>query len=135
MTRRKPDNPSAVDAYIANQPPEVQQILHEIRRVVRQAAPAAREQISYRMPTFVQGQVLVHVGAFKDHIGLFPPVREPSLQDRIVPYRGEKGNLRFPLDRPIPLDLIAEIVTARVKAAEAGPGARPEGRARDEPRG
>jgi uncharacterized protein YdhG (YjbR/CyaY superfamily) len=60
---------------------------------------------------------IVHFGAFKGHIGLYPPVREPDLQSRTLAYRGEKGNLRFPLDQPIPYDLIADIVKARVEKA------------------
>jgi uncharacterized protein YdhG (YjbR/CyaY superfamily) len=69
------------------------------------------------MPTYRLDRDIVHVGAFKEHIGFYPPVREAELQSRIRPYRGEKGNLRFPLDQPIPYDLIADIVTARVEQA------------------
>lgn len=111
--------PASVDGYIERCRPEVQAVLREIQATIRRAAPKATERLSYNMPTFFLGRVLVHYGAFKGHIGLFPPVREPELQDRIAPYRGEKGNLRFPLDQPIPYDLIGEIVSARVKAAAA----------------
>lgn len=69
------------------------------------------------MPTFALDRDIIHFGAFKGHIGLYPPVREQELQSRALPYRGEKGNLRFPLDQPIPHDLIADIVKARVEKA------------------
>ena len=108
--------PVSIEAYIDRYPPEVQAILREVLATIRRAAPQASERLSYNMPTFFMGRVLAHVGAFKAHIGLFPPVRDPDLQDRIAPYRGEKGNLRFPLDAPIPYDLISEIVTRRVRA-------------------
>jgi uncharacterized protein YdhG (YjbR/CyaY superfamily) len=68
------------------------------------------------MPTFKQDGVLVHFAAFKDHIGLYPPIRgDAGLEKAISPYAGEKGNLRFPLDRPIPYDLIERILKLRVK--------------------
>lgn len=109
-------DPAAVDAYIAAFPADVRQALNDIRETIRRAAPTASERISYGMPTFVLDKVIVHFGAFKGHIGLYPPVREPELQGRSLPYRGETGNLRFPLDQPIPHDLIADIVRARVEA-------------------
>lgn len=108
--------PATVDDYIAGFSPEVRLILQRVRETIRDAAPEAAERLSYRMPTFFQGRVLVHFGAFKDHIGLYPPVREPGLQDRVARYCGEKGNLKFPLSEPIPYDLIRDIVTARVES-------------------
>jgi uncharacterized protein YdhG (YjbR/CyaY superfamily) len=103
-----------VDDYIAAFPDEIQTILQTIRATIRNAAPEATERISYNMPTFRLKRDIVHFGAFKTHIGLFPPVREPELQALTQDYRGEKGNLRFPLDRPIPYALIGKIVQARV---------------------
>jgi uncharacterized protein YdhG (YjbR/CyaY superfamily) len=111
------ENPATVDDYIAAFPADIQQMLQRIRETIRQAAPTARERISYKMPTFALDKDIVHFGAFKGHIGLYPPVREPDLQSRTLAYRGEKGNLRFPLDQPIPYDLIADIVKARVEKA------------------
>jgi uncharacterized protein YdhG (YjbR/CyaY superfamily) len=108
--------PVTIDDYIAAFPPDVQQVLKRIRDTVRAAAPTAVERMSYGMPTFAMRKVIVHFGAFKAHIGLYPPVRNPELQARLRPYQGDKGNLRFPLDKPIPYDLIAEIVRARVAA-------------------
>jgi len=108
------NKPETIDAYIAGCRPKVQPILREILEVVRAAAPDAKEVISYGMPTFRMKRIIVHIGAFKNHIGLFPPVREPQFADRIVPYRNEKANLSFPLSQPMPLDLIRDIVKARV---------------------
>ena len=110
----KPNTPTTIDEYIALQPREVQAILREIRSTIRKAAPDAAEAISYRMPTFVLNGHLVYFGAFKNHIGLYPPVRDAVLRRETSAYEGEKGNLRFPLDEPIPYDLIARIVKCRV---------------------
>ncbi len=108
--------PTSVDEYIAAFPPEVQAVLQRVRQVVREAAPQAREVISYRMPALKQNGVLVYFAAFKHHIGLYPPVTgDAPIQKAIAPYAGEKGNLRFPLDRPIPYDLIARITEHRLK--------------------
>ena len=112
--------PATVDNYIESRPPPVRAILRKIQATVRGVAPGATERLSYNMPTFFLGRVLVHYGAFKGHIGLFPPVRDPELQEKVAPYRGEKGNLRSPLDQPIPYDLIGEIVARRVKVATGG---------------
>jgi uncharacterized protein YdhG (YjbR/CyaY superfamily) len=114
---KPPADPATVDDYISAFPAETQRVLQDIRETIRRAAPTARERISYRMPTFALDRDIIHFGAFKGHIGLYPPVREPELQSRVLPYRGEKGNLRFPLDQPIPHDLIADIVKARVEKA------------------
>lgn len=116
-------NPATVDDYIAAFPADTQQVLQRIRETILRAAPGARERISYKMPTFALEKDIVHFGAFKGHIGLYPPVRESDLQSRVLPYRGEKGNLRFPLDQPIPYGLIADIVKARVDSARGKVGA------------
>ena len=108
--------PQSIDEYIAAFPPEVQAILQRIRSTVRNAAPDGQEIISYRMPAFTLNGILVYFAAFKKHIGLYPPVSgDASLEKAIAPYAGEKGNLRFPLDQPIPYDLIERIVKLRVK--------------------
>jgi uncharacterized protein YdhG (YjbR/CyaY superfamily) len=109
-------SPASIDEYIAGSPPEKRAILEEIRRSIRKAAPEAKEAISYRMPTFMQSGVLVHFAAFKNHIGLYPPVRgDEELGEALAPYAGEKGNLRFPLDQPIPYGLIERIVRHKLK--------------------
>src|SRR5581483_6694345 len=108
--------PKTIDEYIAGFAPEVQEILERIRGTIRRAAPAAQEAISYRMPTFKLNGNLVHFAAFKKHIGFYPPVRgDAKLAKAVSPYAGPKGNLRFPLDRPMPYDLIERIVKLRVE--------------------
>ena len=105
-----------IDEYIASCSPEVQPILEKIRSTIKQAAPDAEEKISYRMPTFTLMGNLIHFAAFKKHIGLYPPVKgDEKLQAATARYQGEKGNLRFPLDEPIPYALIGRIVKFRVQ--------------------
>ena len=108
-----------VDEYIASFPPEVQAVLEQLRQVVRDAAPRAQEVISYRMPALKQNGMLVYYAAFRNHIGFYPPIRgDARLQKAASPYAGEKGNLRFPLDRPIPFDLIKRLTKLRAKQDE-----------------
>ena len=108
--------PGNIDGYIAAFPPEVKAILERIRRTVHDAAPEAKEAISYQIPMFSLGGALVYFAAFKNHIGFYPPVSgDASLKKAISPYAGEKGNLRFPLDRSIPYGLIKRIVKLRVR--------------------
>ena len=108
--------PKNIDEYIVSFSPEVQSILEKIRSTIREAAPEAVEKIAYQMPTFVLMGNLVHFAAFKKHIGLYPPVKgDEKLKAEIAPYRGEKGNLKCPLDEPIPYGLISRIVKFRVK--------------------
>jgi len=108
--------PAGIDAYIAGFPPEVRKILRQVRKTVREAAPDAEEVISYRIPAFRINGVIVYFAAFKQHIGFYPPVHgDAKLVKAVAPYAGEKGNLRFPLDQPIPFDLIARITRHRVK--------------------
>jgi uncharacterized protein YdhG (YjbR/CyaY superfamily) len=118
--------PANIDEYIASFPPDVQTILRNIRRTISQAAPAAQECIGYNIPAFRLEGPLVYFAAFKKHIGLYPPVRaDAKLAKAIEPYAGEKGNLRFPLDQPIPYALIAKIVKLRVKQNHVrAPGGR-----------
>ena len=108
-------NPATIDDYIAAARPEVQPILERIRDTIQQAAPAAEEKISYQMPAFTLDGALVYFAAFKKHIGFYPPVRDKQLMVEASAYAGEKGNLRFPLDEPIPYDLISKLVKARVR--------------------
>jgi uncharacterized protein YdhG (YjbR/CyaY superfamily) len=108
--------PKNIDEYINAAPVEVQSILREIRATIRAAAPDAREVLSYRMPAFKQHGILIYFAAFKAHIGLYPPVSgDESLEKAIAPYAGPKGNLKFPLDQPIPYALIKRIVALRVE--------------------
>lgn len=113
---KAPAVPASIDEYIAASPPAARAVLKEIRRVIRAAAPEAEEIISYRMPAFRLNGILVYFAAFKSHIGLFPPVSgDAGLEKALKPHAGPKGNLRFPLDRPIPYALIRRIVRFRVR--------------------
>jgi len=108
--------PEDIDQYIAAFSPEVRAILQQMRLTISTAAPDAQEAISYQIPTFKLNGVLVYFAAFKNHIGFYPPVSgDAKLEKAISRYAGEKGNLRFPLDQPIPFDLIERIVKLRVK--------------------
>jgi uncharacterized protein YdhG (YjbR/CyaY superfamily) len=108
--------PATVDDYIAACPPDVRPILERIRSIVREVAPEAQERISYRMPAFFQNGALVYYAAFKKHVGVFPPVKgDARLERDLARYRGEKGNLKFPLDEPMPYDLIRRVAQALLK--------------------
>ena len=102
--------------YIASSPPNVRAILRKLRSTVRAAVPAATETIIYRMPAYRLHGDVMYFAAFKQHIGVFPPVRGPAaLLKAVKPYAGPKGNLRFPLAKPIPYGLIGRIARARAK--------------------
>ena len=108
--------PKDIDTYIAQFPADVRAILKKVRQTISQAAPAAKETISYQMPAFKQHGILVYFAAWKQHIGLYPPISgDKALEKAVARYAGPKGNLQFPLDEPIPYDLIARIVKLRVK--------------------
>ncbi len=108
--------PKNIDDYIAWFSPDVQAILEKIRLTIKQAAPEAKETISYKIPAFTLDGTLVYFAAFKKHIGFYPPVRgDAKLEKAISTYAGEKGNLQFPLHQPIPYGLIERIVKLRVK--------------------
>lgn len=106
-----------IDAYIAGFTPDVQTILQQIRTIIRELVPEAKEKISYQMPAVtLDGRNLIYFAAFKKHIGIYPPVQgDESLMQALAPYLGEKGNLKFPLNEPMPYPLIREVVIARVK--------------------
>lgn len=108
---------ASIDEYVAGQPGDVQAILEEVRRRVHALVAEAGEKMSYGIPTFtLGGRNLVHVGAFKHHIGLYPIFEgDDELSAALRPYRTAKATLRFPLDRPIPYDLIDRVV-ARLAA-------------------
>jgi uncharacterized protein YdhG (YjbR/CyaY superfamily) len=114
-----------VDEYIDAFPPKVQVILERIRRTVRKEAPDAEEIISYRMPAFRQNGILVYFAAFQKHVGLYPPVSgDKAIEKAISVYAGPKGNLQFPLDQPIPYELIGQIVKLRVQQSLAKEAAK-----------
>jgi uncharacterized protein YdhG (YjbR/CyaY superfamily) len=107
---------SSIDEYIAGFPPEAQKALQEVRTVIRAAAPAATETISYAMPTFdLNGHHLVHFAGYAKHVGFYPiPSGVEAFKEELKPYKQGKGSVQFPLDREMPLDLIRRIVEFRV---------------------
>jgi uncharacterized protein YdhG (YjbR/CyaY superfamily) len=119
-----PGKPSTIDEYIAGFPPDVQEILEKIRVTIQKAAPQAEETINYRMPTFSLNGNLVHFAAYQKHIGFYPvPTGIEKFRKELSVYAVGKGSVQFPLDKPIPYDLISKIVKFRVeenlkKAAE-----------------
>jgi uncharacterized protein YdhG (YjbR/CyaY superfamily) len=109
--------PSPIDAYIAAAPPAAQPHLETILGIFRAASPGAEEAISYGMATLRGRRVLVHVGAFKDHVGVYPPVQgEDALIRAFAPWAGPKGNLRFPLDEKLPVGLLRRLARNRARA-------------------
>ena len=106
----------SIDEYIAKSPPEVRAVLRKLRATIKRAAPPETEElISYRMPAFALHGILVYFAAFKNHIGMFPPLKgDAKLEAAGAKYAGPKGNLKFPLDQPIPYALVARIVKFRV---------------------
>ena len=125
----KPRTPKDIDAYISQFPADVQAILEEVRTTIKNAAPNAKETISYQMPAFRLNGMLVYFAAWKKHIGLYPPISgDSSLEKAVARYAGPKGNLQFPLGEPIPYRLIARIVRLRVKQDLAKAAARREKR-------
>ncbi|MFN0034515.1 MAG: iron chaperone, partial [Saprospiraceae bacterium] len=108
--------PSSIDEYIVGFPEEVQKVLEQIRATIRAAAPEATEVISYAIPTFSQQGHLVHFAAFKNHIGFYAtPSGHEAFEKELSVYKQGKGSVQFPIDEPMPLDLIARIVAFRVK--------------------
>ena len=105
-----------IDDYIADFPPDVQAILKKLRATIRKAAPDAEEAMKYRLPTFVLHGNLVHFGAFKKHIGFYAtPTGNEKFRKELAVYEGAKGSVQFPLDKPIPYDLVSRMVKFRVK--------------------
>lgn len=106
---------SPIADYIAAADPTVAPLLETLRALIAKEAPGADERISYRMPAFFLEGALIYFAPFKAHIGIYPPVKgDEALAAALEPYRGEKGNLRFPLDRPMPWPLIRRVVRARL---------------------
>ena len=106
-----------VNDYIRTAPEVARPILEHLRTMALEAFPEAEEIISYRMPAYRQGGVFLYFAAFKHHIGIYPPVGAPaSLVRALAPYRGPKGNLRFPVDEPMPYVLIGRAMVALHRA-------------------
>lgn len=127
--------PKTIDEYIAGFPKEVQARLKEIRKTIRKAAPAAEEKISYRIPAFALHGNLIYFAAFKNHIALYPAPRGVAkFKDELSAYEGGKGTVQFPLDRPIPFDLISRIVKFRVEENLAGAKTKPKAKTKTKAR-
>lgn len=116
----------SIEEYIAGFPNEVQEILQKIRMTIKKAVPEAEETISYNMPTFnLRGQYLIYFAAYKKHIGLYPvPTGDKKFNEELSTYRAGKGTLQFPLDQPIPYNLISKIVKVRAKEVSAKAAAK-----------
>src|SRR5271166_856636 len=116
----KPKKAEDIDGYISQFPADVQAILQKVRSTISCAAPEAKETISYMMPAFKLHGILVYFAAWEKHIGMYPPISgNKTLERAIARYAGPKGNLQFPLDEPIPYDLIERLVKLRVKQDSA----------------
>jgi uncharacterized protein YdhG (YjbR/CyaY superfamily) len=117
----EPQRDATVDEHIGQFPPETRRRLEEIRSIVRSIAPDATETISYGIPTFdLEGAHLVHFAGYSQHIGVYPTPRGiDALEEELQPYRHGKGTLQFPLDQPLPGDLIRRVVEARVDAVRS----------------
>ena len=105
-----------IDDYVKTFPKNTQKILETMRQTIRKAAPHAVEAISYQIPTFKLNGNLVHFAAFKNHIGFYPTSSgTKAFKKELSHYKGAKGSVQFPLDEPIPYDLVKKIVKFRVK--------------------
>jgi len=108
---------STIDEYISQFPPDVREKLQQMRAVIKEAAPEAAEKISYQMPAFYLNGNLVYFAAFKYHIGFYPAPRGiEAFREELSQYKGAKGSVQFPLDKPLPLELVSRIV--KFRAAE-----------------
>jgi uncharacterized protein YdhG (YjbR/CyaY superfamily) len=111
-----------IDEYIARFPKNVREILEELRRVIRESAPKAEETISYGIPTFdLNGRHLVHFAAYKNHVGFYPGGSSgiKAFKKELSPFKTSTGTVQFPIDKPIPFDLVRKIVRFRVKENES----------------
>jgi uncharacterized protein YdhG (YjbR/CyaY superfamily) len=118
-------NARSVDEYIAGFPAETQRVLEELRGLIRSAAPTATETISYSIPTFdLGGKHLVHFAGYARHVGFYPtPGGMEAFDAELRPYRSGKGSVRFPLDQPLPADLVRRMVAFRLQeVAGSAPG-------------
>ncbi len=117
--------PDTLDAYIAGFPAEVQERLQAIRTTIRAEVPEAEEAISYRIPTFrLGGRALIYVAAFANHVSVYPaPVHHPDFAEDMARYGSGRGTARFPMNEPIPFELITRMVRFRLQEHRARAGA------------
>lgn len=116
---------SSIDEYIAEFPPETQQVLQALRALIKATVPDATETISYAIPTFdLNGKHLVHFAGYRKHIGFYPGSSGvAAFKEAFKPYKSAKGSVQFPLDQPMPMELIRRVVEFRV---EENKGKAPE---------
>lgn len=108
--------PAAIQEYLQPFPKDVADRMLQLRETILKAAPDATERIGYGIPTFVLEGNLVHYGGYKHHIGFYPgPSGIKAFEQELSVYEGAKGSIKFPLDQPLPLKLIAKIVAFRVQ--------------------
>lgn len=110
-----------IDEYVAGFPEDVQKILKKIRTTIRKAAPKAEEKISYGIPTFtLNDRYLIYFAGFKNHVSVYPAPRgSAEFKKELAGYKGGKGTVQFPLDKPIPYELITRIVKFRIRENSA----------------
>jgi uncharacterized protein YdhG (YjbR/CyaY superfamily) len=111
-------NATTVSEYIAKTPPKARKALKQLRTAIKAAAPGITERISYRIPTFeLEGRYVLYIAAFKEHVSVYPVTRGMMAKygDAIASYRAGKGTLRFSLDEPIPVGLVAKLAKVRVQ--------------------
>jgi uncharacterized protein YdhG (YjbR/CyaY superfamily) len=112
----KAESAKNIDEYIAAYPTDVQHLLQTIRATIHKAAPEAEEAITYGIPTFKLNGNLVHFGGYKSHIGFYPaPMGIEAFKEETAQYEAGKGTLQFPIDKPLPLELVSKIVKYRVE--------------------
>ena len=115
MALKKAKKVETIDEYVSTFPKNVQEILEELREAIRDAAPNTKETISYQIPTFKLKGNLVHFAAFKNHIGFYPtPSAIVEFEEELSEYETAKGSVKFPMGKPLPIDLIKRIVEFRV---------------------
>ena len=116
----------SVDQHIADAPPEARPMLEELRALIKAVAPDATERISYGIPTFdLAGKHLVHFAGYAKHVGFYPTGSGiEAFKEELAAYPTSKGTVQFPLDRPLPVDLVRRIVEFRVREIDAGKGRR-----------
>jgi uncharacterized protein YdhG (YjbR/CyaY superfamily) len=104
-----------MDEYVAGLPPKTRNILQELRATIKAAAPGAEETMNYAIPTFKLNGNLVHFAAFENHVGFYPtPSGITAFKKELAKYKSSKGSVQFPLDQPMPLQLVGRIVKFRV---------------------
>lgn len=109
-------NAKNIDEFIAGSPKNTQELLKKMRSIIQKAAPGTEEAISYGIPTFkLNGRNLVHFSGYKEHIGFYPGAAGiESFQEELSKYKTSKGTVQFPLDKPLPVGLITQIVKFRI---------------------